>query len=52
MDDQQLNQRIQYLVEHGGIWDDPLAQIRKRQTWHLIALGVLVLLEVARLFSH
>lgn len=30
MDDEQLNQRIKYLAEHGGLWDDPLAEIRSR----------------------
>jgi hypothetical protein len=28
MSDQQLKQRIAYLVEHGGIAEDPLADIK------------------------
>lgn len=28
MDDNTLEQRIRYLVEHGGLYDDPLADIR------------------------
>ena len=29
MTDQEIKQRIAYLVEHGGICDDPLADIRR-----------------------
>lgn len=29
MTDEQIKQRIAYLVEHGGIADDPLADIRR-----------------------
>ncbi len=42
MDDATLQQRIKYLVEHGGVWDDPLAEIRKR-TQIAVALGGLAL---------
>lgn len=34
MNDEQLKQRIAYLVEHGGIADDPLVDIR----WHIKVL--------------
>ena len=30
MNDQQIKQRIAYLVEHGGLADDPLDEIRQR----------------------
>jgi len=29
MNDEEIKQRIKYLVEHGGIWDDPIADIRR-----------------------
>lgn len=29
MNDEELKQRLKYLVEHGGIWDDPIADVRK-----------------------
>lgn len=38
MNDEELKQRIQYLVEHGGLWDDPIADVRK----HIRGLYVLV----------
>ena len=36
--DEQLKQRIQYLIQHGGLLDDPLADIRRR-TFMAVALG-------------
>ena len=29
MSDEQIKQRIAYLVEHGGLFDDPLAEMRR-----------------------
>ncbi len=29
MSNEEIQQRIKYLVEHGGLYDDPLADIRK-----------------------
>jgi hypothetical protein len=29
MNDHQLKQRIAYLVEHGGLFDDPIADLRR-----------------------
>ncbi len=43
MDDEQLTQRIKYLVEHGGLWDDPLADLRRRVN----VLGLLVVAGIA-----
>lgn len=43
MDDNTLEQRIKYLVEHGGVWDDPLADIRRGVRW-AVGLGALALL--------
>jgi hypothetical protein len=41
--DEQLQQRIKYLMEHGGVWDDPLADIRRGVRW-AVGLGALALL--------
>lgn len=30
MTNEQIKQRINYLVQHGGIWDDPLDELRQR----------------------
>ena len=52
MSNEEIKQRIQYLIEHGGLWDDPLADIRRQVRWALgISLAVLVvcLIELALL---
>ncbi len=33
MNDEEMKQRIKYLIEHGGIWDDPIADIRRHVRW-------------------
>lgn len=38
MSDEDIKQRIAYLVQHGGLWDDPLAEMRKGMRW-AIGLG-------------
>lgn len=30
MSDEQIKQRISYLVEHGGLWDDPITDLRRQ----------------------
>ena len=47
MDDEQLNQRIKYLTEHGGVWDDPLASLRRGLRLVALLAGVSVVLQVA-----
>lgn len=44
MTNEEIKQRIQYLVEHGGLWDDPLDDLRRqiRQAMALSAVGLLV----------
>ena len=44
MNDEELKQRIRYLVEHGGLWDDPLADIRRhlRVIYAMIAVAVVI----------
>jgi hypothetical protein len=46
LDDNTLQQRIKYLVEHGGVWDDPLADIRRRIRLLKIMVLALVLTDV------
>lgn len=43
MDDNSLEQRIKYLVEHGGVWDDPIADLRAglRRLTKITALATL-----------
>lgn len=46
MTDDELQQRIKYLVEHGGIWEDPVTDLRRElraHRWALIAAGGLLL---------
>lgn len=44
MDDNTLEQRIKYLIEHGGVWDDPLVEIRRGVRWAVVlALGAIAL---------
>lgn len=38
MSNQEIEQRIRYLIEHGGLWDDPLDDLRK-QVRRAILLG-------------
>jgi hypothetical protein len=33
MNDEELKQRIQYLVEHGGLYEDPIAEVRRWARW-------------------
>ena len=37
MNDEELKQRIKYLVEHGGLYDDPLDEVRR---WARIAAAL------------
>ena len=48
MKDEQLQQRIKYLMEHGGVWDDPLADIRRGVRW---AIGIAALALVVELIT-
>jgi len=44
MNDEQIKQRIAYLVEHGGLWEDPIASLRRqiRLAMVLSALGLAI----------
>jgi hypothetical protein len=41
MNDEQIKQRIAYLVEHGGLYEDPIAEIRTelRRLWWVAGVG-------------
>lgn len=30
MSEEEIKQRIKYLIEHGGIYDDPMDEVRRR----------------------
>lgn len=53
MSSEEIRQRIAYLVEHGGLYDDPLADIRRLARIG-VALGAtaLVVVTAAVLFVH
>lgn len=49
MTDAALQQRIKYLVEHGGIWEDPMAEIRQIVRVNrliMLAIGVLSVVDL------
>jgi hypothetical protein len=50
VNDQELQQRINYLIEHGGLWEDPLDDLRQQvtaATWLTRAALALVTLDIA-----
>lgn len=47
MTHEEIKQRIAYLVEHGGLWDDPIEDIRRQLRWVAIALAVAVAINAA-----
>lgn len=52
MSDEQIKQRIAYLVEHGGLYDDPMAEIRKMvRVNRILAAAALILLGVDVVFE-
>jgi hypothetical protein len=51
MSNEEIQQRIAYLVEHGGLYDDPLADIRKTaRTAVWLAAATLVVLALVLIF--
>lgn len=47
MTDEEIKQRIRYLVEHGGLWDDPLEDVRRKVAFNrALACAALILLVV------
>ena len=53
MNDQQLKQRIAYLVEHGGLTEvDPLAEVERKVTRLTWLVGAALTLNAAQLAAH
>lgn len=50
MSNEEIRQRIQYLIEHGGVWDDPLGDLRRQVRWAL-GISLVTLLLVALLHA-
>ena len=53
MDDDTLEQRIRYLIEHGGVYDDPLAELRRGVRWAIALAGgacVLTVMQMAQVY--
>lgn len=50
MSNEEIRQRIAYLVEHGGLYDDPGADTRRWMRMGAIALGLLTTLSLIELF--
>lgn len=47
MSQEEIKQRIKYLVEHGGLYDDPLEDVRRGVRLNrILALSALALLAV------
>ena len=44
MSNEEIKQRIQYLVEHGGLYDEPLQDLRKITRLTLAAAVIVCLL--------
>jgi hypothetical protein len=51
MMEQQLKQRIAYLVEHGGIVDDPLDELHRKVRVLTWMVSVALTLDVAQLLA-
>lgn len=51
LEDDQLQQRVRYLIEHGGLWDDPLADIRQRTRWAMWLAAAAVVLSALQLLE-
>ncbi len=54
MNNVEIEQRIKYLIEHGGVWDDPLDDIRRnlrvlRILVALLGVGLMLNLTVVAL---
>jgi hypothetical protein len=49
MSDEQIKQRIAYLVQHGGLYDDPIADVRRTARLALGVSAVVLVLSVVEL---
>ena len=51
MNDEQLRQRIAYLTEHGGVYEDPLVELHRRVTLLQWLVAAALALNVAGLVA-
>jgi hypothetical protein len=49
MSQEEIKQRIKYLVEHGGLYDDPLEDVRRTARWALWLAGTVAILSLVEL---
>lgn len=49
MTDEQIKQRINYLVQHGGLYDDPLEDVRRTARWALRISAAVAFLSLVEL---
>lgn len=49
MNDEHIKQRIAYLVEHGGLYDDPIADVRRTARLALLVSALVLVLSVVDL---
>lgn len=52
MNNEDIKQRIAYLIEHGGLWDDPLSDIRRTARAAVVISALSLLALVSSLFFH
>jgi hypothetical protein len=52
MSEEQIKQRINYLVEHGGLYDDPLEDVRRTARWAFWTATASVVVSLADLSLH
>lgn len=49
MTDEQIKQRIAYLVEHGGVYEDPMDDVRRTVRWAFALAGLAAVLGIVEL---
>lgn len=50
MNDEQIKQRIKYLVEHGGIYDDPISSLQRQVRVLYVLVCVALVFHVVEAF--
>lgn len=51
MSDEEIKQRIAYLVQHGGLYDDPLSDLRRGVRWAISLSGLAFVVSLIDLFT-
>lgn len=52
MNDEQIKQRIKYLVEHGGIYDDPIHALQRQVRWLYVMVGAALAFHIVEAAVH